>query len=59
MLTRVITINNDMDINNIQQWISQRNQMLAPLLYITAQCKVTDYPQPFRMFCCRLKYSNS
>jgi hypothetical protein len=50
MLTRVIAINNNMDINNI----SQHNQMLVPLLWITAQCTVTDYPQPFSIFCCRL-----
>ena len=54
MLTRVIAINNNMDINNIQHWISQHNQMLVPLLYITAQCTVTDYPQHFSTFCCRL-----
>lgn len=54
MLTRVITINNNMDINNIQHQIWQHNQMLIPLLYITAQCTVTDYPQSFSMFCYRV-----
>jgi len=37
MLTRVIAINNNMDIDSIKHWIWQHNQMLVPLLYVTAQ----------------------